>query len=84
MQQIDTSCPWSVLLSTTEMISTCSNTSGKPQVTGFTVKLIWTYLRAILLAILDHVVANWRRGFKQYTLPMLIFALRDFGCNKAY
>ena len=25
---------------------------------GFTVKLIWTYLRAILLAILDHLVAN--------------------------
>ena len=30
----------------------------KPQATGFTVKLIWTYLRAILLAILDHLVAN--------------------------
>ena len=39
---------------------------------------------AILLAILDQVLANWRRGFKQYTLLVLIFALRDFGCKKAY
>ena len=58
MQQIDTNFPWSGLLSTIEMISTCSNSSGKPQATDFTVKLIWTYLRAILLAILDHLVAN--------------------------